>query len=165
MTSNNQDELDYDYIVEDALRSVVKRSLGIVAKNGLNKDHHFFISFNSDFPGVIVPPELVNPNDEEIKIILQHQFWDLKTDEEKFSVILSFNGKKKEIVVPYKSIFSFSDPSVGFGLQFKNNVQIPKSEKKETEIVSSETLKEIQSFDNEQAEVVSLDAFRTKNLD
>ena len=165
MTSNNQDELDYDYIVEDALRSVVKRSLGIVAKNGLNKDHHFFISFNSDFPGVIVPPELVNPNDDEIKIILQHQFWDLNTDEEKFSVILSFNGKKKKIVVPYKSIFSFSDPSVGFGLQFKNNVQIPKSEKKETEIVSSETLKEIQSFDNEQAEVVSLDAFRTKNLD
>ena len=97
MTSNNQDELDYDYIVEDALRSVVKRSLGIVAKNGLNKDHHFFISFNSDFPGVIVPPELVNPNDDEIKIILQHQFWDLNTDEEKFSVILSFNGKFMDV--------------------------------------------------------------------
>ena len=60
--------------------------------------------------------------DNEIKIILQHQFWDLIIDDHKFSVVLSFNGKKKNISVPFNSITSFSDPSVGFSLQFKKDL-------------------------------------------
>ncbi len=75
--------------------------------------------------------------DNEIKIILQHQFWDLIIDDHKFSVVLSFSGKKKNISVPFNSITSFSDPSVGFSLQFKKDFlseNIKKFESKHGEI-------------------------------
>ena len=77
-----KDNIDYDNIVENALRSVVKESLKIASKNGLNNEHHFYISFNSNYPGVVIPSELVNTNDDEIKIILQHQFWELFPDKD-----------------------------------------------------------------------------------
>ncbi len=162
-----KDNIDYDNIVENALRSVVKESLKIASKNGLNNEHHFYISFNSNYPGVVIPSELVNTNDDEIKIILQHQFWELFPDKDKFSVTLSFDKKKKKIIVPYNAVTSFSDPSVGFGLQFKNNL---KEENLEKELINkSETpedkIKEIKTFDKKEAEIVSLDAFRPKQAD
>ena len=152
--------LDYDIIVEDALRLVVKKSLEIVRDNGLNDDHHFYISFNSNYPGVKIPPELLNTGeDSEIKIILQHQFWDLTIDDLKFSVILSFSGKKKNIIVPFGSISSFSDPSVGFSLQFKKEEFIDdlkfKSDLKKQELIKDKSSKK-------EAEILSLDDFRSK---
>ncbi len=162
-----EDNLDYDFIVENALRSVVKDSLEIASKNGLKNDHHFYISFNSNYPGVVIPTELINNEDEEIKIILQHQFWDLQSDSEKFSVTLSFDKKKKKIIVPYNAITSFSDPSVGFGLQFKNNLNNDSIEKdfKFQKNTSDEKAKEIKNFEKKEADIVSLDAFRPKQVD
>ncbi len=153
--------LDYDEIVETALRNVVKESLNIISKKGLKDDHYFYISFYADYEGVIVPKELIKNNEKEIKIILQHQFWDLFVDDFKFSVVLSFNGKKKNIIVPYNAISSFSDPSVGFGLQFKNNNEdeIPEVN---NEIIYPEKNQDIKK---QNAEILSLDAFRSKNLD
>ena len=164
---NNKENIDYDYIVENALRGVVKESLKIASKDGLKNDHHFYISFNSKYPGVVIPSELVNKNDEEIKIILQHQFWDLSPEKDKFSVTLSFDKKKKKIIVPYNAIVSFSDPSVGFGLQFKCDLKDKNSDK---ELIydttsSDDKIKKIKTFEKKEAEIVSLDAFRPKELD
>ena len=130
-------------------------------EKGFKGDHHFYISFNSKFPGVKIPPELINNVEEnEVKIILQHQFWNLTVDNFKFSVTLSFNGKKKNIIVPFDSIFSFSDPSVGFSLQFKKEVQKGdlKSNSKINKIEKNKKLKN-------KAEILSLDAFRAKKND
>ncbi len=162
-----EDNIDYDFIVENALRNVVKEALEIASTNGLYNGHHFYISFNSNFPGVEIPIELVNKNDEEIKIILQHQFWDLFPDKDQFSVILSFDKKKKKIIVPYNAITSFSDPSVGFGLQFKNNLkdEDKSNDNKFKKIKSDKNVEDIKNYDKKEAEVVSLDAFRPKQLD
>ena len=124
MTDNNDDGFkskgfDYDSLVEDGLKDVVKKVLKITSETGLIGNSHFFISFNGDDPDVIVPNELKTTDNSEIKIIIQHQFWDLKSTNNHFEVTLSFNGKKKNISVPYKAVTSFTDPSVGFGLQFK----------------------------------------------
>ena len=159
----NENSLDYDFIVEEALRSVVKRSLEIVVSKGLKNEHHFFISFNAKYPGVIVPPELTKNNEDEIKIILQHQFWDLIPEKEKFSVTLSFDGKKKKIVVPYNAIFSFSDPSVGFGLQFKNNFMVDDINIVSKSDIEKNVDKKKATPKKKNAEIVSLDTFRTKN--
>ena len=159
----NKKLIDYDTIVENALRIVVKKSLEILRDNGFNNDQHFFISLNSKFPGVKIPPELLTDNnDNEIKIILQHQFWNLTIDDEKFSVTLSFNSEKKNIIVPFESIFSFSDPSVGFSLQFKK--EIPKNEENSTIKQKDDEVKNIQ-VSNKEAEILSLDAFRSKKKD
>ena len=125
LVNNNDDGtlnikgFDYDDLVEESLKNVVKKVLKITAESGLVGNSHFFISFNGDDDDVIVPDELKSTNSSEIKIIIQHQFWDLKATDEHFEVTLSFNGQKKNIYVPYKAITSFTDPSVGFGLQFK----------------------------------------------
>ena len=163
---DNNNSLDYDIIVEDALRSVVKKSLEIIKLEGFRDNHHFFISFNSNFPGVIVPSELIKLNeDNEIKIILQHQFWDLEPEEDRFSVTLSFDGQKKKIVVPYNAIFSFSDPSVGFGLQFKNDLSNNESENIKKSEFKGHTLQESKTSGQKEAEIVSLESFRTKKQD
>ena len=154
--------IDYDLIVENTLRLVVKKSLELVNEKGLPGDHHFYISFDSTHKGVKVPSELKAGEDNEIKIILQHQFWDLTIDEIKFSVVLSFNGKKKNISVPFNSIISFSDPSVGFSLQFKKDV-LAENTNEEKKILSNKVNKDKKKKFN--AEIFSLDAFRSKKED
>ena len=154
--------IDYDRIVEDTLRLVVKKSLELVNEKGLPGDHHFYISFDSTYKGVKVPSELKSSEDNEIKIILQHQFWDLTIDDEKFSVVLSFNGKKKNISVPFYSIISFSDPSVGFSLQFKKDF-LSENTNKEKKVLSNKFNENKTKKFN--AEIFSLDAFRSKKED
>ena len=167
MTDNNDDGFkskgfDYDSLVEEGLKDVVKRVLKITSETGLIGNSHFFISFNGDDPDVIVPNELKNTDNSEIKIIIQHQFWDLKSTDNHFEVTLSFNGKKKNISVPFKALTSFTDPSVGFGLQFKTDKQLQLSNgENQTELPDIE--KTPKSSENAKSgEIVSLDAFRDK---
>jgi len=162
MDNIDKKNIDYDLIVESTLRLVVKKSLELVNKDGLPGDHHFYISFDSTHKGVKVPSELKASEDNEIKIILQHQFWDLTIDDQKFSVVLSFNGKKKNISVPFSSITSFSDPSVGFSLQFKKDF-LTQNKKKETKVLSNKFNEDKTKKFN--AEIFSLDAFRSKKED
>lgn len=167
MTDNNDDGFkskgfDYDSLVEDGLKDVVKRVLKITSETGLIGNSHFFISFNGDDPDVIVPNELKTTDNSEIKIIIQHQFWDLKSTDNHFEVTLSFNGKKKNISVPFKALTSFTDPSVGFGLQFKIDKQLKLSNgENQTELSDIEKIPN--SPENvKSGEIVSLDAFRDK---
>jgi hypothetical protein len=167
LTDNNDDGFkskgfDYDSLVEDGLKDVVKKVLKITSETGLIGNSHFFISFNGDDPDVIVPNELKTKDNSEIKIIIQHQFWDLKSTDNHFEVTLSFNGKKKNISVPFKALTSFTDPSVGFGLQFKIDKQLKLSNgENQTEL--SDIEKTPNSPENvKSGEIVSLDAFRDK---
>ena len=170
MTNNNDNygsdskSFDYDFLVEESLKDVVKKVLKITSETGLIGNSHFFITFNGDDPFVIVPPELKNADNSEIKIIIQHQFWDLKTSEDHFEVTLSFNGEKKNISVPFRAITSFTDPSVGFGLQFKIEDNLKNTSL--SKIESSDPNKpEITSLDDsglKSGEIVSLDEFRDK---
>ena len=169
---NNNDDgtlnikgFDYDDLVEESLKNVVKKVLKITADSGLVGNSHFFISFNGNDNDVIVPDELKSNDSYEIKIIIQHQFWDLKATDEHFEVTLSFNGQKKNIYVPYKAITSFTDPSVGFGLQFK--VEEPKKisieEKKDENVVLDN--KEVQTKQTNKSvsgEIISINEFRDK---
>ena len=162
MDKIDKKNIDYDQIVEETLRLVVKKSLELISEEGLPGDHHFYISFDSTYNGVKVPSELKVGENNEIKIILQHQFWDLNIDDHKFSVVLSFNGKKKNISVPFDSITSFSDPSVGFSLQFKKDF-LTEDIKKEKKISSNRSNQDKKQKFN--AEIFSLDAFRSKKED
>ena len=113
-----QTGLDYELLVEDALRSVVRSSLSIVEKVGLPGETHFYISFLTTHPGVEMSNDLRTKHPDNMTIVLQHQFADLSVGSEEFSITLFFAGKPSPMVIPFQSITSFSDPSVGFGLQF-----------------------------------------------
>lgn len=117
-----KDWLRYDRMVEDALRGVVRRALTEVASSGLPGDHHFYLTFRTTEPGVHIAPALRGQYPKEMTIVLQHQFWGLEINEEHFAVTLSFGGKHERLVVPYRAVVSFADPSVKFGLQFESAV-------------------------------------------
>jgi hypothetical protein len=112
------DRFHYDALVDDALRSVVKRALVQVAEKGLPGSHHFYISFRSTDPGVEIPDYLRAKYPEEMTIVLQHQYWDLILYDDAFEVTVSFNKQQERIKVPFMALSAFVDPSVRFGLQF-----------------------------------------------
>lgn len=112
------DLIRYDLLVQDALRSVVRSVLADAAKNGLQGDHHFFITFRTTDPGLRLSDRMRERYPEEMTIILQHQFWDLGVTDHAFEVGLSFSQKPERLLVPFAAITTFHDPSVQFGLKF-----------------------------------------------
>ena len=112
------DGLRYDRMVEDALRSVVRRALIHVAQHGLPGSHHFYITFRTDHEDSEIPLALRERYPGEMTIVLQHQFWGLEVGEEQFCVTLSFSDVPHRLVVPFAAVTAFADPSVRFGLQF-----------------------------------------------
>jgi hypothetical protein len=113
------DIIRYDLLVQEALRSVVRKVLGDAARDGLPGEHHFFITFRTDAPGVQISPRTKERFPKEITIILQHQFWDLNVTEFGFEVGLSFSNVPERLSVPWEALSGFFDPSVEFGLKFE----------------------------------------------
>lgn len=112
--------IPYDEIVQDALRAVVGRVLSqIVGYDSLPGEHHFYITFKTQAVGVDIPAHLIAKFPDEMTIVLQNRFWDLKVENDHFSVGLSFNQTPSILVIPYAAITAFVDPSVDFGLQFQ----------------------------------------------
>ena len=121
MSDDVRDSLiPYDEIVQDALRAVVGRVLRqIEGYDSLPGEHHFYITFKTQAAGVSIPAHLIAKFPDEMTIVLQNRFWDLKVASDHFSVGLSFNQTPSILTIPYAAITAFVDPSVDFGLQFQ----------------------------------------------
>lgn len=111
--------LRYDKLVEKALRNVVREAVNFVVDNGLPEDHHFYITFLTDYEGVEIPEYLRQQYPGEMTIVLQYQFYGLQIKDEAINVTLSFNNVPEKLVVPLDSITIFADPAVNFALQFQ----------------------------------------------
>ena len=133
------DRFHYDALVDDALRSVVRRVLTQVAEKGLPGSHHFYISFRSTDPGVVLPDYLRAKYPEEMTIVLQHQYWDLILGPSHFEVTVSFNKQQERIKVPFGALSAFVDPSVRFGLQFDRKDKAGAGEKAESDAAQPPT--------------------------
>jgi len=112
--------LPYEQWTETALRHVVVQAIEHVAANGLPGNHHFYVTFRTDHPGVAIPQRLRAKYPQEMTIVLQHQFWDLKMEREAglFSVGLSFGGVPATLTIPLDAVIGFADPHVRYGLRF-----------------------------------------------
>ncbi|QNP43944.1 hypothetical protein H9L15_04860 [Sphingomonas daechungensis] len=121
MTDETPESLiPYDEIVQEALRDVVGRVLGEVERSGgLPGEHHFYITFKTKLPGVSIPKHLTERFPDEMTIVLQHRFWDLKVEQDAFSVGLSFGGVPSTLHVPFAAVTDFVDPAVDFSLKFQ----------------------------------------------
>lgn len=121
MTDTPDSLIPYDEIVQEALRAVVGRVLGQVEAEGgvLPGNHHFYITFKTNAPGVDIPAELKARFPDDMTIVLQNKFWDLVVTDQGFSVGLSFNQIPAKLNVPFSAITAFVDPAVDFGLQFQ----------------------------------------------
>jgi hypothetical protein len=119
MDGMGKDALRYDQMVEEALRGVVRKALAEAAEHGLPGAHHFYITFETEHPGAALADHLKARYPEEMTIILQHQFWGLEVEEERFSVTLSFNDRHERLTIPFEAVTAFADPAVKFGLRFE----------------------------------------------
>ena len=110
--------LSYEKMVEDALRGVLRQALKITEAQGLPGSHHFYITFDTTHPGVKMPEGLRTQHPNEMTIVLQHQFWDLRVTQESFEITLSFSGVSQHLFIPFAAVTAFADPHAKFGLQF-----------------------------------------------
>jgi uncharacterized protein len=165
-----EDLMRYDQLAQNALKGVVREALRKVEKSGLPGDHHFYIAFNTKFPGVNIGARLSERYPREMTVVLQHQFYNLIVTEERFQVELSFDNIPEKLVVPFAAVKGFLDPAVQFGLQFEvTNVDpadqpIESPQKTKSKIERAESAAEAADEQNTEdaPKVVSLDAFRKK---
>ncbi|EJF82996.1 SspB family protein [Bartonella rattimassiliensis] len=179
-----KDQIRYDILVQDALRGVIRKVLLEVAKAGLPGNHHFFITFLTNSPGVKMSPRLKNRYPEQMTIVLQHQFRDLSVSETAFEVTLSFKEITEKLVIPFTSIQVFYDPVAAFEAAFdlpsnltsgesenlESNSSTPitlsNKQKKENTLTKEQNLSTNKGSSNndtkQSADVVSLDSFRKK---
>jgi len=183
----SEDHIRYDILVQEALRKVVSKVMGEVAKTGLPGEHHFFISFITKAPGVRISERLLAQYEKEMTIVIQNQYWDFKVSETGFQIGLAFDGKNEMLEIPFSAVKGFFDPSVQFGLQFDvegakgaedeteadnadkpqkvSKLKKPKKPKKNAKSAKDEPSKEdkaeIKKTDGSD-KIVSLDSFRKK---
>ncbi len=169
--------INYDELVQNALRGVVIAVLKDVEKNGLPGEHHFYIAFKTHAEGVEISPHLKSRYPDEMTIVVQHRYWGLKVDENQFEIGLSFNQKPELLVIPYSAIVGFVDPSVQFALQFneenddddefEDDDDLDVIEETTIELANEETAplpkKAKEQNDSDGSNVVTLDAFRKKS--
>ncbi len=151
--------LPYEVWAQEAMRGVAVRALQFAAAEGMPGEHHFYVSFRTDAPGVKIPARLLAQYPEEMTIVLQHQFWDLLVDEAGgfFNVGLSFGGVASTLVIPFAALTAFADPHAQFGLRFRAApVEVANTEE------TDEPEEPSPPQPSEEPQVVSLDAFRKR---
>ncbi|MEO3385540.1 SspB family protein [Mesorhizobium sp. CAU 1741] len=176
------DHIRYDILAQEALRGVMRKVLSEVAKTGLPGNHHFFITFLTGAPGVRISSRLRERYPEQMTIVLQFQYWDMKVTDQGFEVGLSFSDVPEKLEIPFAAVRGFYDPSVNFELEF--DVKAPADEDgdgtvetfegapavlnvEQREIDPSEVSAErkpegAEKDGGKSADVVSLDSFRKK---
>lgn len=154
--------LNYEQMIDSALLSVVRDALRQIEKEGLKGDHHFYLSFLTQYPGVILPEDIRQSYPEEITIVLQHEFWNLKVETDKIFVDVKFDERIETVEVPFQAISHVSDPAVNFELEFNPKVGNVRHFQfgGEAGLISKEDLAPGSSEGG--GTVVSLDLFRKK---
>lgn len=179
-----EDQIRYDILAQEALRGVMRKVLAEVARTGLPGNHHFFITFMTGAPGVRISSRLRERYPEQMTIVVQFQYWDLKVTDTGFEIGLSFSDIPEKLEIPFSAVRGFYDPSVNFELEFdvKTDAAAAPAEEARPESIASVPAVErkheprkkapakdaaskdaaAESAPGKGAEVVSLDAFRKK---
>ena len=153
------DEINYDNLVEKSLKNVAIEALKIAETQGLPGEHHYYITFKTTHPRVSISDQLKEQYPEEMTIVIQHQYFDLKVGSEGFSIGLSFGGIPQTLKISYDSITYFADPYAKFGLSFTTNEnELPQ----DNLLDNLGSLEEPKKVVGTKATVVSIDAFRKK---
>ena len=153
--------IPYDEIVQDALRAVVGRVLREVEQTGaLPGEHHFYITFKTGAPGVSIPKHLLERFPDEMTIVIQHRFWDLKVEDNDFTVGLSFGGVPAMLHVPFAAVTQFHDPAVEFALTFQANAEEVPTE--EHEVAGNDAPEDSAEPKEDGSNVVSVDFTKKK---
>jgi uncharacterized protein len=146
--------IDYGNLMHRAMRGLIQSVLEDVAQNGLPGAHHFFITFDTKHPGVILADWLKDRYPTEMTVVIQHWFENLVVNDDGFGVTLNFGNNPEPMLIPFDAVRTFVDPSVEFGLRFETQ------EKDEEEDDEDDDIEADEEPERQDAEIVSLDQFR-----
>ena len=119
MAEATTDHIDYKRLVSEAMRGLVRAALRQVEREGLPGEHHFYITYATRHPEVRIPKTLVDQYPDEMTIVLQHQFWELRVDERGFAVTLGFGAARTPLYVGFDAVLRFVDPHAQFGIELE----------------------------------------------
>jgi hypothetical protein len=156
------DLMRYDLLAQQALRGVVREALNIASTTGLPGEHHFYIAFNTKFPGVEISERLAQRYPREMTIVLQHQYWNLKVHDDRFEAELSFDNIPEKLVIPFDAVKGFLDPAVQFGLQFESVPVKSKLKEVPAAVPDAAAADSATAPAADSPKIVSLDSFRKK---
>ena len=144
--------IDYGKRINQAILDVIKEILKDLSESKISSNHCFYITFKTKAKGVKLPNFLKKEYPDEMTIVLQNQYWDLKIKNNGFSVVLLFNKKKEILIIPFDTIVKFYDPFVKFSIQLDFNEQIKQTKRKmkKKEVITKK-------------KIISLEDFRKKN--
>ena len=157
--------ISYEHLVEKALRSVLRDALEMAARDGLPGGHHFYITFHTAHPGVVIPPVLRAQHPQDMTIVVQHQYWNLVVEPDYFRIDLSFSGVRHTLHIPFDAVTAFADPFAKFGLQFQvalDDLTEGPDEAGEEDLSVVPVGDSAPSPEKADGNVVTLDAFRKK---
>ena len=108
--------LDYKSLIKSSLIDVIKHALKKTSEYGISNGHHFYITFDTTDSKNQIPEYLKKDYPKTMMIVIENEFWNLKVEQEYFSVDLKFKGKVDHLRINFSSIKTFVDPSVSFTL-------------------------------------------------
>lgn len=151
-------KINYQQLLDNALKSVVKEALIYAQYNGLGDDAGFFITFKTRAPGVVLPDFLRMRYPDTMTIVLQYSYNNLNVSDTEFGVQLTFDGRPFFIRVPFSALVEFKDPTTEFMLSFQTRQQASEQRIDNIEL----PLEEKPGTVPDDKRVVSLDEFRKK---
>jgi len=113
--------IEYQKILNKNMLNVFKDILINIRDNGLSDNNQLYITFFTNVKKVELPNWLKQKYPKEITIIIQYEYYDLKINEDNFSISLLFSNIKTNLIIDYNAIISFADPSANFGLILQKN--------------------------------------------
>jgi hypothetical protein len=149
--------IEYGNLMHNAMRGLIQAVLTDVSKHGLPGNHHFFITFDTTHPDVILADWLRDRYPQEMTIVVQNWFENLDVTDTGFSITLNFGNNPEPMVVPFDALRTFVDPSVEFGLRFESQSDDDDEDDHDDDEDGDDTPPPAQP---RAAEVVSLDKFR-----
>ena len=119
--------LEYKKILNKNIINVFKDILQDIKKNGLSNGNHLYVTFITKHKNVKIPNWLLDKYQDEMTIVIQYEYYNIRINKNFFEIELSFNKNIVNLKIGYDALVSFADPSVNFGLKLQDSNKIKKS--------------------------------------
>jgi len=136
--------MNYTKILRNNMLNVFREVLLNISKNGLQEDHHLYITFDTNNAKVEIPKWIKEKHPQEMTIVIQYEYWNFIIKKNLFKIGLSFNDIKTNLTIPYDSVISFADPYAKFGL----NLAKEEKGKEKIELKTNKKIKTIKKKNN-----------------